>query len=181
MVTDINGCILTPSPAFTLTESAPLIISSVGTSTAANGPYNIGCYNGSTGWISIAVSGGSTGNYSFEWSTADGSGLINGQKDQASLTAGTYHVVVSDLNRCVAERDITLTQPSPFTSSLTTENITCASPGFNNGSIELTVTGGTPQYSYLWSNGSTSKDLTDLTPGTYSVTVTDINGCTINN
>ena len=127
------------------------------------------------------VSGGSTGKYKYNWTTTDGSGLINGQKDQASLTAGTYHLVVSDSNNCVISRDITLTQPQPYVSSLNVSNITCTSPGFNNGSIGLTVSGGIAPYSYLWSNGATTEDLSDLTPGIYSVTITDYNGCTINN
>ena len=181
MVTDINDCILTPSPSFTLTEPTPMVISSVDKSTATNGSYNINCYNGTTGWIDITVSGGSVGNYQYEWTTTDGSGLINRQEDQAFLTAGTYHVVVSDSNNCVATEDITLTQPLPLISSLSITNITCTSPGFDNGSIVLTVSGGIAPYSYLWSNGSTTKDLSGLTPGTYSVTITDLNGCTINN
>jgi gliding motility-associated-like protein len=55
--------------------------------------------------------------------------------------------------------------------------VTCASPGFNNGAINLTVTGGVAPYSYNWSNGSVTKDLTGLSPGLYSVAVTDFNGC----
>jgi gliding motility-associated-like protein len=74
-------------------------------------------------------------------------------------------------------QDITLTQPPVFVTQLKATNITCKSAGFNNGSIIQTVSGGVPPYSYLWSNGSTTKDLVGLTQGSYRVTVTDFNGC----
>jgi len=66
-------------------------------------------------------------------------------------------------------------------SNLTASNITCKSPGFNNGSIILTTSGGVEPYSYLWSNGATTKDITGLTQGNYNVTITDVNGCVLNN
>jgi hypothetical protein len=71
IVTDINGCILTPSPVFTLTEPAALVLGPASTSTSTFGSYSINCYNGATGWINIAVSGGSVGNYKYDWSTTD--------------------------------------------------------------------------------------------------------------
>ena len=75
------------------------------------------------------------GTYRYDWSTSDGSGLIAGQEDQVSLTAGTYHLDVTDANGCFAARDIILTQPPELTTQLSAVNITCKSPGFNNGSI----------------------------------------------
>ena len=177
IVTDQNGCILTPQPSFTLTEPLPLGISSTSTSISTDGAYNINCNGDNSGWINVTVSGGSTGSYSYDWSTTNGSGINNGQKDQTSLSAGTYHLVVTDLNNCVTSKDIILTQPPLIVLELSATNITCKSPGFNNGSIDLTVSGGIPPYSYIWSNGMTTEDLTDLTPGDYNVTVTDFNGC----
>jgi len=177
LVKDLNGCTLVPSPTFTLTEPLPLVINPPIKSISNDGAYNINCYGANTGTINIAVSGGSIGNYKYVWSTTNGSGIINGQKDQTSLTAGTYHLVVSDLNNCVTSADISLTQPPDFVAKLTRTNITCQSPGFNNGSINLTVTGGIAPYSYLWSNGEITEDLIGLIPGDYEVTVTDFNGC----
>ena len=147
------------------------------TSFSTDGTHNINCYGNSNGWINLSVTGGSAGSYTYNWSTTDGKGIVNGNKDQTSLTAGTYHLIVTDANNCVLTKDITLTQPSEFSSQLITTNITCKSPGFNNGSIILTATGGTAPYSYLWSNGSASKDITGLTAGNYEVIITDINGC----
>ena len=176
-VRDLNGCILTPSPTFTLTEPTILEISSSTTSVSADGAYNINCYGANSGWINLIVSGGSTATYKYNWSTTNGSGIVNGQKNQSLLTAGTYHVVVTDSNRCVTTKDITLTQPPDLVVHLTSTNITCQSPGFDNGAIDLTVSGGIAPYSYLWSNGAITQDLSGLTTGNYEVTVTDFNGC----
>ena len=99
-VKDLNGCILTPSPSFTLIEPTVLVLAPPVKSTSLDGSYNINCYGGNTGSISISVSGGSIGNYMYNWSTTDGSGIIAGQKDQTTLSAGTYHLVVTDLNSC---------------------------------------------------------------------------------
>jgi gliding motility-associated-like protein len=176
-VKDLNGCILTPSPSFHLTEPSALVLSPSITSVSTDGAYNINCYGANSGWINITASGGSIGNYKYNWSTTNGSGIINGQKNQTSLSAGTYHLIVSDSNHCVTTKDITLSQPPVFVTQLSSTNITCQSPGFNNGSIILTVTGGVTPFSYLWSNGLTTKDLSGLTQGNYIVTVTDFNGC----
>ncbi len=181
VVHDLNGCSLTPLPVFTLTEPAPLVFTALTTSVSTDGSYNINCYGANTGWININVSGGSPGSYRYNWNTSDGSGLINGNKDQNSLSAGTYHLSVTDANNCALTKDITLSQPSVLVSTLTASNITCKSPGFNNGSIILTMSGGVEPYSYLWSNGATTKDISGLTQGNYNVTVTDVNGCILNN
>jgi gliding motility-associated-like protein len=175
-VSDLNGCDLTPSPTFTLTEPSALNLTST-TSVSADGSYNINC-NGGTGTIDISVTGGSTvGLYQYEWSTTDGSGLIDGQKDQNSLTAGTYNLVVTDSNRCSVTASISLIQPLPLIIQLSGKNITCEVPGFNNGEVNLTVSGGVAPYSYSWSNGASTEDLVGLTEGYYRVIVTDINGC----
>ncbi|MCJ7449331.1 MAG: gliding motility-associated C-terminal domain-containing protein, partial [Bacteroidales bacterium] len=176
-VRDLNGCILMPMPTFTLTEPALLNISA-SLSSSTYGSFNINC-NGGTGSIDVTVTGGSTGNYIYSWTTANGSGLINGQEDQDSLTAGTYHLVVADSNNCVAEKDITLTQPKVLDVVLTPTHITCQSSGFDNGSIDLTPKDGVGPYTFSWSNGAITEDLSGLTEGYYTVTVTDVNGCMI--
>ncbi|MBK6995753.1 MAG: SprB repeat-containing protein [Lewinellaceae bacterium] len=58
--------------------------------------------------------------------------------------------------------------------SSTTVSATC---GQSNGSVDLSVTGGNAPYTYMWSGGQTTQDLSNLLPGTYSVTITDINNC----
>jgi gliding motility-associated-like protein len=175
VVRDINGCLLTPSLQFTVTDPNPLAVSMT-PSTSNDGAYNINC-NGGTGSVALNVSGGSTGNYTYNWTTSNGSGIIQGQKDQLSLTAGKYYVAITDLNKCYLLDSITLTQPPVFGLQLSATNITCAAPGFNNGSINLTVSGGAGPYSYAWSNGATNEDIAGLTPGSYQVTVTYNNTC----
>ena len=124
------------------------------------------------------MTGGIPGTYIYEWSTTDGSGIIAGQEDQPALSAGTYHLKVTDFNKCVATTDITLTQPAALSLNFTVADITCQSAGFDNGSIDLTVSGGVPAWSYQWSNGAVTEDISGLTQGYYRVTVTDMNGCT---
>jgi gliding motility-associated-like protein len=174
-VTDVNGCILMPQPLFNLTQPDLLSISTM-SSLSADGVYNINCH-GENGSIDITVSGGSPDNYNYTWSTSDGSGIVQGQQDQSALTAGSYHLLVSDINGCNAETNVLLTEPAALTLKLVPTNITCQSETFDNGSVNLTVTGGILPYSYMWSNGVTTRDINGLTEGYYSVTVTDANGC----
>jgi hypothetical protein len=122
-VKDMNGCKLTPLPSFTLTEPTALAIAST-TSTYNGGLYEINC-NGGTGSIDITVTGGSSvGTYYYTWSTTDGSGLVNGQEDQFALTAGIYHLKVTDSNNCEKTIDITLRQPPTIGINLSATHIT---------------------------------------------------------
>lgn len=180
IVTDQNGCMLYSSPgvmpAFTLTQPLPLEINAV-TSLAPYGGFNIGCYGG-TGSIELTITGGA-GNYSYNWSTSDGAGIVPGIEDQSALKAGTYHIKVVDGNGCIATRDVILTQPAKLVPDLTATHVTCISPGMNNGAIDLTVSGGTGSYTYLWSNGAITEDISGLTAGEYTVTVHDENACSV--
>jgi gliding motility-associated-like protein len=130
---------------------------------------NPGCNGASTGSINLSVGGG-TSPYTYNWS--NGSNVQN----PANLPAGTYTVTVTDANGCTQTASVTLTNPPQLTASATGANPGCN--GGNNGSIDLTAGGGTPPYTYNWSNGSTSQDPTGLPAGTYNGTVTDANGCT---
>jgi gliding motility-associated-like protein len=173
LVTDLNGCINNYS--FTLTQPDSLKIISTPSTTFDN-LFNINCFGG-TGAITLAVTGGSVNNYTYNWTTLNGSGIVQGVRDQSALTAGTYTVQVTDSNLCLTESIITLTQPDPIITTLVPVDITCEAPGFSNGSITMTVTGGSGTYNYLWSNGATTKDITGLTHGKYFVAVTDMYGC----
>ncbi|HBC77018.1 MAG TPA: hypothetical protein DEO60_11555, partial [Bacteroidales bacterium] len=174
-VTDIYGCKLMPLPSFTLTQPAQLVISSL-LSVSADGSYNINC-NGGNGSADLTVTGGSSGTYSYVWNTSDGSGIAAGQQDQNSLKAGTYHIIVTDYNGCIASKDITLTQPPAIVTVMVPTHITCQVSGFNNGSINLSVSGGITPYLYNWSTGAAVQDISGLTEGWYYVSVTDANGC----
>lgn len=93
------------------------------------------------------------------------------------LTAGTYDVTVADANGCTASATTTLSEPTALTLTLTPTPLDCNIP--NSGGVSSAAGGGTAPYTYLWSNASTTANITNLAPGTYDVTVTDSNGCTI--
>ncbi|MBN2862065.1 MAG: gliding motility-associated C-terminal domain-containing protein, partial [Bacteroidales bacterium] len=180
-ITDENGCILrlpplSTLPTFTLSEPQALNIEPTLSNSIA-GLYNINC-NGGTGSIEISVSGGSEGSFQYTWTASDGgSGLVPDQEDQMTLTAGSYNLEVTDLYGCMALFDTVLTEPSELSASFIITDITCESPGFDNGSIDLSVTGGVGPYTYLWSNGETTEDISGLTPGDYIVIISDANNC----
>ena len=180
-VSDSNGCELkipplSSYPSFTLTDPEPLFFNAT-ISKSLDGSNNIDCYGG-TGWINLNVTGGNNDSYEYIWSTENGSVPAEGQEDQPSLKAGTYHIILRDGNLCEKDTVITLTQPDPVTATLVPSHITCFPAGFNNGSINLTPSGGIAPYSnFSWSNGAVTEDISGLTEGYYSVTFTDANGC----
>jgi hypothetical protein len=119
------------------------------------------CFGGNNGAINLAPSGGSGSGYSFSWS--DGSTLQN----RTGLAAGAYQVTITDSDGCTRLVTINVSQPAQI-------QITVNKSGQN---ITNTVTGGTAPYTYLWSDGVTLKDRTNIPFGVYSFTVTDANGC----
>ena len=94
----------------------------------------------------------------------------------AGVCPGDYFVEVTDNLGCVYYDTLTTTTYSNMNISGTLNGLTCN--GVADGSISLLVSGGTPPYTYLWSNGATTANLTNLAGGLYTVTVTDANGCT---
>jgi len=128
---------------------------------------NIPCYNSCSGNASaIGISGSPP--YSYLWSNAQTTTAISG------LCAGTYSVLVTDAAAVTASATITITQPTVLTSTISAINSNCAIVG----NATVTVTGGTPGYTYSWSNGQTTQTATGLSVGTYSVLITDVAGCT---
>ncbi|MBK8845740.1 MAG: T9SS type A sorting domain-containing protein [Bacteroidetes bacterium] len=158
-VTDCNGCINTGS--FTVNEPALL--------TASCSGMDITCFGANDGTASVTASGGVL-NYTYSWSNGDTNSSITG------LSAGNYCVTVTDANGCTASCCYLVAEPALVQISLTPTNVTCL--GGSDGAINATVTGGTPVYTYLWSNAQTDAMASGLMSGTYTVTVTDANGCT---
>jgi hypothetical protein len=131
------------------------------------------------GSIDVSVNTGKTP-YTYAWTTTGGT-LSNpaNAEDQTSLPAGLYSVSITDANGCKVEfKDIQVTVPSKPTATPTPVNGTCGSDGAPTpASITLGVSGGTSPYTFVWSNNATTKDLSNIPAATYSVTVTDANGC----
>ncbi|WP_460956908.1 hypothetical protein, partial [Spirosoma litoris] len=126
-----------------------------------------------TGSISLQVSGGS-GSYSYQWRNAAGS-LVATSQNLVNAAPGSYSVSVSDATGCVGVASANISNlAGPQLSGVVT-NVKCF--GTQTGSVVLSVTGGTPPIGYQWSNGSTSKDLTNVGAGVYTVTARDANGC----
>jgi hypothetical protein len=163
IITDVNGC------TSTVTASVTQPTSPVSGTTVVT---NVACFGGNTGAINLTPSGG-TGPYTFNW-------LPSGPttEDRTGLTAGTYSVQITDANGCTSTVTASVTQPtSPVSGTTVVTNVSCF--GGSNGAINLTPNGGTGPYTFNWlPSGPTTEDRTGLTAGTYSVQITDVNGCT---
>ena len=119
------------------------------------------------GAIDITVSGFTPTNYL--WSNSETT------EDISDLSSGSYSVNITGDTGCDYDYDFNLSSNGSLILSATSEPETC--PGSNNGSIDLTVTGGTEPITYNWNSGQTSQDISELTPNDYTVTVSDNNGC----
>ncbi len=127
------------------------------------------CYGDSTGTISVILTGG-TAPYTYLWSTGDT--LVN----LVNLGAGTYTLNAVDAQLCSFSQTYTVTEPTAALSgTLTKSEPLC--PGDSTGSLTLAVTGGMTPYTLLWNTGDTLAAIDSLSPGIYTVTIMDANGC----
>ncbi len=131
------------------------------------------CAGQSNGSINITVNFGSAP-YTFAW-TRNGAD-VGSSEDLSNIPAGTYIVNVTDGGGTQESLEIILNDPDGV--RVTGANITDATDGAN-GAIALTLQGGSSPYSFLWSNGATTRDIAGLEGGTYAVTITENNGCTL--
>jgi gliding motility-associated-like protein len=161
-VTDANGC--TKTATVTITEPAPIVLSTTTT--------NVSCYGQCNGSANVSITSGGTPNFSYSWNTTPPQTAANA----TGLCAGTYVATVTDANGCTATTSVTITQPAPIVLQTSGQSSGCAP----NGTASVTVTsGGTPGFTYIWNpSGQTTTTATGLSPGTYCVTVTDTKGCT---
>jgi hypothetical protein len=133
-------------------------------------PTQVLCNGGSNGVVAAVASGGS-GTLTYLWSNAATTSSITG------LPIGTYSVTVTDAVPCSVSGTITITQPAALSASGVETDKSCSDK--NNGSIDVTVSGGKTPYTFNWSNSlGTAEDVIGLSAGSYAVTVTDANGCT---
>ena len=129
---------------------------------------NVKCNGDSTGYVNIQASGG-TGQLTFLWNNGATS------EDIADLATGNYTVTAKDANGCTSSISQFISQPTHLTDTIISTNITCFDA--NNATADFVVNGGTPPYTYLWSNGDTSSAISNLSGAVYSVTAKDNNGC----
>ncbi|MBS1625597.1 MAG: hypothetical protein JST83_16335, partial [Bacteroidetes bacterium] len=159
VVTDARGC----QQSLTQSITSPPIITASATGT------NISCYGANDGTASVTASGG-VGALSYTWSNGIGAPSLTG------LAAALYSVTIEDGNGCQVVRSYTVTEPAPLHLSLSSTNVTCYGNG--NGTVTANVTGGTGAYTYTWSPAvSTTSTVTNAGPGTYILTVSDVNNC----
>ncbi|PLW93215.1 MAG: hypothetical protein C0592_06765 [Marinilabiliales bacterium] len=166
-ITDNNTCFTTDSVV--LTEPAQAIDRTL----ISEDPS---CFGFSDGWVDITVWGGTTPYY-YNWSNTEAS------QDIDDLPSGTYTVTITDDNSCTSTISVTLTDPPQLTLGVTSTDNNCY--GDILGSVDVTVGGGTLPYSYSWANSDyllswTEEDQDSLQNYMYYVTVTDANGCTLN-
>ncbi|HMR45755.1 MAG TPA: gliding motility-associated C-terminal domain-containing protein, partial [Bacteroidia bacterium] len=129
------------------------------------------CAGQNTGVIKVNVTGGS-GPLTYTWTPSQ-----IGTDSIFNLAAGTYKLVVKDTANCRDSINVTINSPTAINSSIYSLPETC---GINNGKAWVTVSGGTPGYTFLWNNSSTNDTISNLTKGTYSVTIKDVNNCSVN-
>jgi hypothetical protein len=158
--TDSRGCVATTSITVPLASSLKLQLNVT----------NPACFGENTGQATGLASGGNTP-YLYAWSSGATVAAIS------QLSIGTYTLVVTDSNACQIKQSVTLVQPIALTLSLTGANETQVGKG--DGTVTSTLGGGTTPYQYRWSNNATTANLANLKPGTYSLTVTDANRCSI--
>ncbi len=166
-VKDANNCI----------QQGIAVISDIaGPSISVINTASANCYNGAPGGATVSASGG-YGTLSYQWSY-----LAQTTQNVNNLPAGSYTVTVTDQANCSASATVVITQPSsPMSASFIAFNgVSCN--GGNNGSASILASGGNPGYTYLWTPGAqTTSVLTNASGGNYTCTVTDANGCYVNN
>ena len=163
-VSDAGGCNFVTS----------VNVSGLGSPVVTLGPVHPFCFSSCDGMIMATTSGGvpSYSGYSYQWDAATG---LQQQSWAVNLCAGVYVLTVTDSLGCSEVVSSTLFEPAPVTVSV--NNVTNQSCNLNNGGLGILVNGGTPPYTFLWSDSSTTMNPTGLIAGTYIVTVTDGSGC----
>jgi len=155
-ITDARGCMI--DTTIQITTNAPTLITSTQT--------NVSCFGLGNGAIDVTVIQG-VPTYTYAWNNGATT------EDLSNLNPGTYELSVRDGNGCFTDFTYTISEPSAIILYATATNAVNS----NNGTIDLSVSGGTTAYSIQWNNNETTEDLTNLAPGLYTVTVTDANGC----
>ena len=154
IVTDQNQC--ADTQVVIINEPDPITFTSQTT--------DVSCFGLTDGSAQATGVVGGNGNYSYS--------IAN--ESITALGAGSYDFIVEDVLGCTSSETIVISEPAELIVSGTTSPETIG----NDGAIDASVNGGTAPYSFSWSNSYTTEDLTNVTSGQYTLTVTDMNGCT---
>jgi gliding motility-associated-like protein len=164
-ITDANTCSIQKQVIITEPNG---IITSIASQT------NVLCFGNNTGSATVLVSGG-TGvlNYSWDSIPVQTTAIVTG------LTAGTYHLTVTDANGCLKVQEVIISEPSAGLSSTISNSTNVSCSGGNNGNSTVAASGGTAPYSYSWNTVpvQTLATATGLKAGNYTVSISDVNGC----
>ncbi len=164
-IMDANGC--TKDTTITIiSPDSPMLDAISATS--------VGCFGDSTASISLDFTGGQAP-YTYDWTGTD----FDGQEDPINVYAGTFNVIVTDVNNCTFNTSITVMEPPMLTASTTQVDVLCN--GDASGSATALPGGGTSGYTYLWCDGQVTATATNLSAGACGVTITDANGCIVEN
>ena len=169
-VTDDNGC--TKAASFTITEPAVLTLSKSVSKVLCNGNAD--------GAIDLTVSGGTTA-YTYSW--VGPNTFTASSEDITALLAGDYDITVIDANNCQISDKIAVTEPTAMALGFTRTEVKCKNEA--NGSVDITVLGGTvaANYTYDWASlkgyTASSEDLLAVAADEYTYTITDDNGCVL--
>jgi len=175
-IVDDNGCQSVSSVSVNISEPSQVVVS--GQVVSNYNGSQISCNGNSDGEISISGLGG-TGSYIY--SLDNGASFPysgNPPLIATGLSAGNYSLIVQDQNNCISSSYlVTITEPALI--NLVMSHLDAGCNGFADGSAWVDVTGGTNPYGYEWSDGQSNMTATSLSAGSYSVLVTDINGCSM--
>lgn len=169
-VTDAKGCTISDN----IIIDQPLTPLSL-TSTV----IDVDCYGNNSGSIDVTTSGGTTPYY-FAWSNSGTVVMVDTTEDVTSQFADDYEIIVTDAHGCTENLVSTINQPAaPLSITEIVDDVNCF--GMNDGGIDINVTGGTigGGYTFNWTSGANTEDLTNISAGNYTVTVTDQNLCTL--
>ena len=163
-LTDQTGCEKSTSPIILEQPLAPLQITN-------DTSKSITCFGKKDGSISLTVTGGTTP-YNIKWAHGPQGATLD------NLEKGVYKVVITDAGGCTVDKEFVINEPQALDlSSSVTDALDCEVQ--NSGAISINPLGGTPPYTYTWSNGSTTQNLSNIGPGSYSLELVDANGCRV--
>jgi len=166
-ITDAKGCLFNTTVTVNPAPGGTASISSF---------TDVSCFGGNDGAATVSVGGAFPG-FTYQWDASAGSQTTN---PATGLGLGLYNVVVTDTFGCVMNTNVSINEPSALSSVVIPGTITC--PGSCDANALTNVSGGTTPYTYQWDSNAlnqTTNPAINLCDGTYLVTITDFNGCTL--